>query len=135
MERDRQSRFLLLALVLIFPVAVGACNRRAQRPPAGFGHIWPWMTVQEDGGEGGDEVKPEDVEKYINVYEAMQRNRRLTVEQAAASQNLTVEQFRDIESRIERDGVLRERVRRQLLKTAQQRTQDLGLHKSHPAAQ
>jgi hypothetical protein len=51
----------------------------------------------------------------------------MTVEQAAAAQHLTVDQFRDIEARIERDGVLRERVRRELLKTAQEKSNALKL--------
>lgn len=86
----------------------------------------PWLRVQQDEGGGGDQVKPEDVEKYIKVYQAMQRNRALTVDQATAQQHLNVAQFREIEEHIERDGVLRERVRSQLLKSAKQRTQSLA---------
>ena len=57
----------------------------------------------------------------------MQLDRKLTVDQATAAQHMTVEQFRDIEARIERDGVLRERVRRELLKTAEEKSNALKL--------
>lgn len=85
--------------------------------PAAANH--PWLVAQEDMGEA-EQVKPEEVEKYIKVYQAMQHNRRMTVAQAAAAQHLTVAQFRDIERRIERNGTLRERVRRALLQSAEQ---------------
>ncbi len=84
------------------------------------------LTQNDDEGEV-NEVSPAQVEQYLKVYEAMQRDRTLTVDQAAAQQHLTVEQFRDIEARIERDGVLRERVRRELLKMAQRKSNALKL--------
>jgi hypothetical protein len=84
------------------------------------------LTQDEDQGESND-VSPAQVEQYIKVYAAMQRDRTLTVDQATAQQHLTVDQFRDIEARIERDGVLRERVRRELLKMAQQKSNALKL--------
>ncbi|HLH76286.1 MAG TPA: hypothetical protein VKV28_05700 [Candidatus Binataceae bacterium] len=86
----------------------------------------PWLSAQQDADEGSDQVKPEDVEKYIKVYQAMQRNRALTIDQATAEQHMSVAQFREIEGRVERDGVLRERVRSQLLKSAKQRSQSLA---------
>jgi hypothetical protein len=72
-------------------------------------------------GSSGDEtdVSPVDVEKYIKVYKAMQKNHSLTVEQAASQQGLSVEAFRTLESRIERDDALRERVRKALRTSAQ----------------
>lgn len=76
------------------------------------------VLISQEQSEQTRPVKPEDVEKYIKVYRAMQHNRRLTVQQAAARENLTVAQFRDIEGRIERSGTLRERVRRALLESA-----------------
>lgn len=40
--------------------------------------------VQDDEGSGDEtDVPPQDVDKYIKVYQAMQHNRNLTVEQAA----------------------------------------------------
>jgi hypothetical protein len=67
--------------------------------------------AQDEAEENEVEVPPADVEKYISVYKAMQRNHSLTVEQAAAAQGLTLKAFRDIEGRIERNDSLREQVR------------------------
>lgn len=68
--------------------------------------------AQEKDSEGDDtDVPPQDVDKYIKVYKAMQQNRNLTVEQAAAQQGLTVPQFRSLENRIQRNDALREHVR------------------------
>jgi hypothetical protein len=73
------------------------------------------MRLAQLGSSGDEtEVSPVDVEKYINVYKAMQKNHSLTVEQAASQQGLTVQGFRTLESRIERDDALRERVRKAL---------------------
>jgi len=70
------------------------------------------QLVQDDESSGDEnEVPPQDVDKYIKVYQAMQHNRNLTVEQAAAAQGLSVTAFRDLEDRIERNDALREHVR------------------------
>ncbi len=60
------------------------------------------------------DVPTSQVDKYISVYEAMQKDHNLTIEQAASKQGLTVAQFRQLEGRIERDDTLRERVRKAL---------------------
>jgi len=86
----------------------------------------PWLSAQQAAGQGSSPVRPEDVEKYIKVYQAMQRNRALTIVQATAQQHMSVAEFRQIEGQVERDGVLRERVRTQLLKSAKQRSQSLA---------
>ena len=70
------------------------------------------QLVQDEEGSGDEaDVPPQDVDKYIKVYQAMQHNRNLTVEQAAAAQGLTVAAFRSLEDRIERNDALREHVR------------------------
>jgi len=79
--------------------------------------------AQADTDTGGDEdddkdIPPAQVDKYINVNLAMQKNHGLTVEQAASQQGMTVEQFRSLEGKIERDDTLRERVRTALRKAA-----------------
>jgi hypothetical protein len=79
----------------------------------------PSMTVaksirlaQDAGAQDDDtDVPPQDVDKYIKVYKAMQQNRNLTVEQAAAQQGLSVPAFRSLENRIQRNDALREHVR------------------------
>jgi hypothetical protein len=86
------------------PVRVAASISVAANAPA---------TAQESEGEES-EVAPEQVEKYIAVYKAMQHNHGLTIDQAAAQQGLSVAEFRDIEGKIERDDLIRERVRQAL---------------------
>ena len=86
-----------------------------------------WQIGQEDEEFETEEVAPEQIEKYVKVYTAMQRDRTLTVDEATAREHLSVAAFRDIESKVERDGVLRDRVRRELLKEAEDKTRALKL--------
>jgi hypothetical protein len=72
------------------------------------------FQVAQEMGDDEKEVPPADVEKYINTYKAMQKDRGLTVEQAAGKQGLTLSQFRSLEDKIERDDTLREHVRKAL---------------------
>jgi hypothetical protein len=78
------------------------------------------QTAQEDDDDSGDDstsdkgVSPDQIAKYVAVYRAMQRNHSITVEQAAASQGLTVGAFRDLEQRIESDDISRDDARRAL---------------------
>jgi hypothetical protein len=65
-------------------------------------------------------VSSNEVKKYVAVYKAMQHNHRLTAEQAAATQGLTAEAFRDLEQRIERNDLARDQARRALAESAQQ---------------
>ena len=69
----------------------------------------------EETGEADDkDVPTSQVDRYISVYEAMQKDHNMTVEQAASKQGLTVAQFRTLENKIENDDTLRERVRKAL---------------------
>jgi hypothetical protein len=70
--------------------------------------------------QAGEVVSSNEVKKYVAVYKAMQRNHRLTAEQAAATQGLTAEAFRDLEQRIERNDLARDQARRALAESAQQ---------------
>jgi hypothetical protein len=67
-------------------------------------------------------VSSNEVNKYVAVYKAMQHNHRLTAEQAAATQGLTAEAFRDLEQRIEHNDLARDLARRALAEGAQQAT-------------
>jgi hypothetical protein len=73
----------------------------------------------QDDGTDGDEVSADEVEKYVSVYKAMQRNRSLTVDQAASGQGLTVEQFRQLENRVQRDEAALQQARDELQAAAQ----------------
>ena len=74
--------------------------------------------------EDDKDVPTSQVDKYINVYESMQKDHNLTVEQAASKQGLTVAQFRSLENKIENDDALRERVRKALRQAANPKAKD-----------
>jgi hypothetical protein len=74
--------------------------------------------AQNQSDDDDKDVPTSQVEKYISVYEAMQKDHGLTVEQAASKQGLTVAQFRQLEARIEANDMLRERVRKALRQAA-----------------
>jgi hypothetical protein len=110
------------------PVASTGTARqiKSQRQPQA-----PQLTAQPQAPVAQDETDDEEkdvptgqVDKYISVYEAMQKDHNLTVEQAASKQGLTVAQFRQLEDRIERDDTLRERVRKALRHAANPNAKD-----------
>jgi len=73
------------------------------------------VLAQDEGEDDGEsQIPPEQIEKYVAVYKAMQQNHNLNVDQATAAQGLSVDAFREIESRIERDDLIRDRVRQAL---------------------
>jgi hypothetical protein len=69
-----------------------------------------------------ESVSHDDVEKYVAVTRAMQHNRHLAVAQAAEMQGLTLQAFRDLEQRIERNDAARDEARRELMQSAQRPT-------------
>jgi hypothetical protein len=86
------------------------------------------QIAQGDDDEPGDDaasdknVSPEQIQKYIAVYRAMQHDHSLSIEQAAAAQGLTVSAFRELEQRIESDDLARDDARAALAAPAQQAT-------------
>jgi hypothetical protein len=68
----------------------------------------------QNGDSDENEVSTDDVEKYVSVYKAMQRNRSLTIDQAAAARGLTTMQFRQLEDRIQRDDAALQQARDEL---------------------
>jgi hypothetical protein len=70
--------------------------------------------AQVSASSDDDEVPPADVEKYIAVYQAMQRDHTLTAEQAASRNGMTLEAFRQLEDRVQRDDAAMEHVRDEL---------------------
>ncbi|HKD68824.1 MAG TPA: hypothetical protein VKB84_18415 [Candidatus Binataceae bacterium] len=129
LQRRLRHPVLLAAAILAVAAAAGfsIAKIRALTARGTLETVPAWDVTQNDQDTENTEVSPAQVEQYLKVYQAMQRDRTLTVEQATAAQHMTVQQFRDIEGRIERDGVLRERVRRELLKTAQEKSNALKL--------
>jgi len=79
----------------------------------------PAVMLAQDDDDSGDVTadkgaSPDQIERYVAVYRAMQRNHSMTVDQAAASQGLSVGAFRDLERRIESDDLARDDARRAL---------------------
>ena len=122
MNRDQRPRasFTIMACLFVLltalsgsafipyaAIATGSPNRIAA----------PILAQDEDAGDE-KEVPPAEIDKYIEVYKATQRDHSLTVEQAAAQQGLTLEAFRQLENKIEQDDSAREHVRDALQKAA-----------------
>jgi hypothetical protein len=84
------------------------------------GLVQPTLTQgQDDDDDVGDSTgpkgaSPDEIQKYVAVYRAMQRNHSITVEQAAATQGMSLAAFRDLEQRIENDDLARDDARRAL---------------------
>ena len=99
----------LIAACVLVPSA-HAARARAGRPA---------LELAQDGaGGGGGEVSPAQIGQYVAVYQAMRHNRSLTVAQAAQGQGLTLDQFRALELKIERDDAAREQARDELQSAA-----------------
>jgi len=77
------------------------------------------MLAQDDDDSGDSDIPPNELEKYVATYRAMQQNRSLTVEQAAAREGLSLAAFRALEQKVERDDNAREQVRDELQAAAQ----------------
>jgi hypothetical protein len=73
----------------------------------------PQVIGQNDDGDE-NEVSSDEIEKYVSVYRAMQQNRNLTVDQAAAAQGLSTKQFRELEDRVQRDDAALQQARDEL---------------------
>jgi hypothetical protein len=118
-----------LARANIRPACRAAASLRAQAPRQNVAPARPVIVVHNGPGQNdlsqadndtssGKGASPEQIEKYVAVYRAMQRNHNLTIEQAAAAQGLTVAAFRELEQRIENDELARDHARRALAEPA-----------------
>jgi hypothetical protein len=105
--RDRLAAATVLIAVAVLLAVVGAKSGWFSSPGA---------ISQEAADEADDEasIPPRQIEQYVAVYRAMQRDHSLTVEQACSREGLTVAAFRDIERKIERNDQIRNRVRNEL---------------------
>jgi hypothetical protein len=120
-QRDREPRrthwaalatVAVVAAALYASLTIGGLNLRSFDVAGAVGFA-PQQDAQEEGPDE-PEVPPDQVQKYINVYRAMQRDHSLTVEQAASRQGMSVGAFRELESKVERDDLVREHVRQAL---------------------
>jgi hypothetical protein len=108
----RRRRLIVAALAAAFVARAGSAFASASVAPAfSLGHSRVAAATQVAQAEGEEAAPPSDqVDKYIAVYTAMQRDHNLTVDQAASKQGLTVAQFRSLEDRIQRNPVVHDRV-------------------------
>jgi len=84
-------------------------------------HLRLAEALAQDGDSDEDtEVSSDQIEKYVAVYKDMQRNRSLSVEQAAAKEGLSLSEFRDLEQKVGHDDLATERARNELQADAAQ---------------
>jgi hypothetical protein len=83
--------------------------------------------AQEAGEEEQSEkVTPEELNLYISVYTAMQADHDLTLDTLLAQKNVPLEQFRNIERRIQKQDRLVEKVREALSAQSKAKAEALG---------
>ena len=68
-----------------------------------------------------NKVSEADVELYIAVYSAMQSDHGLSIDDALSGRNVSVDEFRDVERRVQLDQHMVDRVRLALLNQAKAR--------------
>lgn len=121
--RSKRSELTFPHLAIIFAVVAAAlvpvpaisiaASTPQSRPAANLSALARGLTLvqeQDDNTPDEDALTTDQVDKYIAVYSAMQKNHSLGVEQAASKQGLTVDQFRTLEDKIERNPIVHQRV-------------------------
>ncbi len=73
-----------------------------------------------------EDVSPTELELYIDVYAAMQANHDLMLETVVQQKGTSLEQFRAIERRVQRDDQLVRKVREALATDAKTRGEQLA---------
>jgi hypothetical protein len=69
-----------------------------------------------------NKVTESDLEMYIDVYGRMQADHGLSIEDVLVEQGITLEEFRDLERRVQADQRMVDRVRLALLNQAKARS-------------
>ncbi|MDX2170316.1 MAG: hypothetical protein SF182_24805 [Deltaproteobacteria bacterium] len=88
----------------------------------------------QEAGDTRDEVSAGELQLYIDVSTAMQADHSLTLDQALAQKNVSLDQFRNIERRVQRDDRLVRKVRDALAAQAKQRAAGVAPLAANPAA-
>jgi hypothetical protein len=83
--------------------------------------------AQEASVQVDDEVSATELQLYIDTYTAMQANHDLTLETVLVEKNVSLDEFRNIERRVQRQDRLVRKVREALQATAKARTDALPL--------
>ncbi len=84
--------------------------------------------VQTDDSDEGTPIPSQEIDKYIAVYTAMQRDHSLNVEQSASRQGLTLGAFRQLEDKIQRNPTAHDRVLKALREAAKARAGSVNPH-------
>lgn len=122
-HRPWPTRYLLLvaALGVGMPIVATGAFTASTAAAHSVAPIRLAAVLAQDTDTGEDAgVSSDQVEKYVAVYRDMQRDRSLTVENAAAKERLSISEFRQLEQKIARDGAALERVRSELQAAAAQ---------------
>lgn len=97
-------------------LAVGLSQSQAPRTEAEL-----LETAQSFSAEPAEQpVSDGDLQLYIDVYKAMQSDHSLDIEQAIAGREISIDNFRQLERRIQGKTPLVEKVRAALLEHAKQ---------------
>ena len=101
----------LVTASLISPLAVHRADAQpsSQIVTGSFGFSSD-LVQDDDSIPDEDAVPPNQVDKYIAVYSAMQKNHGLSVAQATSKEGMTVSEFRTLEDKIQRNPAVHERV-------------------------
>jgi hypothetical protein len=105
--------------LLAIPVLLGAYSVMSTTTPPP-----PIEYVQEEAVDDSEPalVSDHELQVFINVYSSMQLDHSLTVEEAVQKHDVTVEEFRDIERRVQDKPRLVAKVREALIEQAKQRS-------------
>jgi len=79
-------------------------------------------------------VTESEIETYIAVYEAMQADHGLTIQEAVKEHGMTLPEFRDMERRIQKEQRYVDRVREALLAYARGRAEQTAVPPDQPPA-
>ena len=93
---------------------------------AALGAFGIWNTADHGGAQEIEDneapkVRPDELELYIKVYKALQDDHDLTIENALPPYHTSLDDFRQIERRIQNDPRLVDKVRESLLEHARSR--------------
>ena len=102
---------IVMTAFLLPAPAIAASIRDSRSFPRPSSSVQSPRLAQDDDDSGDEEpIATDQVDKYIAVYVAMQKDHGLSVEQAASKQGLSVDEFRSLEDKIERNPVVHQRV-------------------------
>jgi hypothetical protein len=97
----------ILAVSILATLSIAAAKYASLLPDRSSSET---ILAQDSDSPDEETIPTDQVDKYIKVYSSMQKNHSLSVEQATSKQGLTVDEFRTLEDKIERNPVVHQRV-------------------------